>query len=146
VLALNTLPTTHSANLVGGGNYTVIAYGVVADPRFLVLTNNSFDGNVASTEVAVRFVNLMTSGESTFNIFTGTNMFGAPTYEDLRFGAWTAYTRTVAGTQTYIFTDQADEEIFRTAGQLNLRGDATYTIAVMPTSSGGFQLLPITGC
>jgi hypothetical protein len=147
VLALaGSVPATYTANLAGGGNYTVIAYGVAAEPHFLVLTNNSFDGNVAPTEVAVRFANLVPSGENTFNIFTGANMFGDPTYEDVTLGVWTAYTRTSAGTQTYIFTDAQNEEIFRTNGQLNLQGDATYTIAVLPRASGGFQLLPITGC
>jgi hypothetical protein len=140
------VPATYSANLAGGGNYTVIAYGVAAEPHFLVLTNNSFDGNVASSEVAVRFLNLVASGENTFNIFTGANMFGDPTYEDVRLGVWTPYTRTAAGAQTYIFTDAENEEIFRTTGQLNLQGDATYTIAVLPRASGGFQLMPITGC
>ena len=140
------LLTTQSANLAGGGDYTVIATGTAANPQFLVLSNNSFDGNVGSTQTAVRFVNLMTSGQRTFNIFTGSNMFGDPTYSDLTFGSWTPYTRMGAGGQTYIFTNPNDEEIFRTTGQLNLEGGETYTIAVMPTATGGFLLMPITGC
>ena len=144
--AAGSLLTTQSANLAAGGNYTVIATGAAADPQFLVLSNNSFDGNVGSTQTAVRFVNLMTSGQRTFNIFTGANMFGDPTYSDLTFGSWTPYTKMGAGGQTYIFTNPDDEEIFRTTGQLNLEGGETYTIAVMPTATGGFLLMPITGC
>jgi hypothetical protein len=143
--AAGSVLTEQSAQLAPGGDYTIIATGNAADPQFLVLSNNSFDGNLNSAQTAVRFANLMTSGQSTFNVFTGSNMFGEPTYMDLKFGAWTAYTKMAAGAQTYIFTDPDAEEIFRSQG-LNLEGGKTYTIAVMPTASGGFQLLAITGC
>jgi hypothetical protein len=138
--------TTQVAALAAGGNYTVIAMGSAADPQFLVLRNDSFDGNVGSTETAVRFANLMTSGQRTFNIFTGSNMFGDPTYSNVTFGFWTTYTKMAAGPQTFIFTNPDAQEIFRTSGQLSLQARGIYTIAVMPTASGGFQLLPVAGC
>jgi hypothetical protein len=139
--------TTQSVALAAGGNYTVIAMGNAADPQFLVLRNDSFDGNVGSTETAVRFANLMSSGERTFNIFTGSNLFGDPTYANVTFGFWTTYTKMAAGPQTYIFTNSDAQEIFRTtSGQVSLQARGIYTIAVMPTASGGFHLLPIAGC
>jgi hypothetical protein len=144
--AARVLVTTQSADLAAGGDYTVIATGTAADPQFLILSNNSFDGSLNDAQAAVRFVNLMTSGQSRFNIFTGANMFGEPTYTGLTFGSWTAYTKLGAGGQTYIFTGPDDQEIFRTSGQLSLQGGGIYTIAVLPTASGGFQLIPITGC
>ena len=142
----NTSLTTQAVNLVAGGHYTILAMGTAADPQFLVLNNDSFDGNVGSTETAVRFANVMSSGQSTFNIFTGANMFGDPTYSNVRFGFWTTYTKMAAGPQTFIFTNADAQEIFRTSGQLSLQARGIYTIAVMPTASGGFQLLPIAGC
>jgi hypothetical protein len=137
---------TRGTNLAAGGNYTVIATGTSDDPQFIVLSNNSFDANLNSNQAAVRFINLMATRAGTFNIFTGANMFGEPTYADLGFAASTSYTVNAAGAQTFIFTNEDDEEIFRTSGQLDLQGGAAYTIAVMPAADGGFRLLPVTAC
>lgn len=148
VAAAGSASSPHTANLAAGGNYTIIASGSAEDPQFIVLGNNSFDGNLASTQAAIRFVNLMPTidGEfSTFNVFTGPYMFGGPTNRDVRYGASTVYSTTAAGQQTFIFTDAENQEIFRSTG-LNLQGGAVYTIAVLPTASGGFQLMAIGSC
>ena len=140
--------TTATANLAMGGNYTILATGTSEDPHFIVLGNNTFDGNLASTQAAIRFVNLMPTmdGETnTLNVFTGPYMFGGPTYRDVSFGSSTTFSTTAAGGQTFIFTDIENQEIFRSTG-LNLEGGKVYTIAVLPTASGGFQLMAIGGC
>ena len=54
--------TPVTENLVAGSDYTVIAYGVVADPQYLVIPDTSLPGVVPGDQVVYKIIDASTKG------------------------------------------------------------------------------------
>ena len=140
----------NNQSIVANGNYTVVATGSVASPT-LFLLDNKFTGSLSSNQAAVRFVNLapgVSEGASTFTVLSGT-IGSTPTTvfaTDIAVGAPTAFSGATGGANSFTVLTNHDVVISGNAATLNFEAGTVNTIAIVPNTSGGFQLINIPRC
>jgi hypothetical protein len=139
------LATLANQTVTDGGNYTVAAMGSAASPQ-LFLIDNTFSGTLTPNEAAVRFVNL-TAGTNNFAVFSG--VFGLDaTFLAQNFapGAPTMFRSLTSGSQKFSMLRNLQEPPAIPQATFNLQAGSVNTIAIVPTTTGGFQMINLPSC
>jgi hypothetical protein len=147
-LSGNALATLNDQSIADGGNFTVAATGPAPSPT-LFLLDNDFSGSVGTNQAAVRFVNLAPgtgTTPNTFVVFPGTlGAGGTLTANNIAVGSPTTFTL-ASGSNAFTILNGHDIVISGSAATLNLQGGTVNTIAIVPNTSGGFQLINLPRC
>jgi hypothetical protein len=149
-LSGNALATLNNRTIIDGGNYTVVATGSAASPMMFML-DNAFSDTLATNQAAVRFVNYAPGTDSianTYVVYKGAIGMGTIVGLSIAVGAPTAFNTVTNGSHQYSVLKLPGHIIAveGTAGLLDLQAGSVNTIAIVPTSSGGFQLINLKGC
>lgn len=150
-LSGSALATLGGQSITDGGSYTVVAAGSAASPT-LYLLDNTYSGTLAGNQAAVRFVNLAPGTATTpnnFAVFLGN--FGTTSTlhaANPAVGAPTTFTTVASGSNTFsvIRNHEVPPAISGAPGTLNLPAGSVNTIAIVPTTSGGVQLVNLPRC
>lgn len=148
-LSGSALTTLGSQSVTAGGNYTLASTGSATSPTLFLLDNN-FSGSMATNEAAVRFVNLAPGTEATANTFTvlkGVLGQGHTLVQSsIAVGSPTTFNAVTSGANVYTILKAHETVISGGAATLNLQPGTVNTVAIVPTTSGGFQLINIQRC
>lgn len=146
------LATLSDQSITEAGNFTVAATGSAASPAVFVLSNDFSASTLASTQAAVRFVNLAPgTGENPniFNVLTG-DIGSGPTAvfaTQLAAGAPSAFRAVASGSSAYSILLGHSVAVTGSAATLDLQAGTVNTIAIVPDpASGSFQLINIPRC
>jgi hypothetical protein len=143
------LATLNNQNVTANGNYAVVATGSAASPMLFTL-DNTFSGTLGANQAAVRFVNLAPGSGSTpnaFVVFIGViGAGGTLTATDIAVGAPTIFNAVTSGSNAFTILNGHDIVISGSAATLNLQAGTVNTIAIVPDTSGGFQLINLPRC
>ncbi|CAA9339365.1 MAG: hypothetical protein AVDCRST_MAG68-2869 [uncultured Gemmatimonadetes bacterium] len=149
-LSGSALATLDNQSIPEGGNFTVAASGSAASPT-LFLLDNSFSGSLAANQAAIRFVNLAPgtgTTANTFVVFSGA--FGSSEQTlvaaNMAAGAPTAYRIATSGASTFSLLRNPGHNVVIPSTELTLQAGTVNTFAIVPTTSGGFQLINIPRC
>lgn len=148
-LSGSALATLNGQSVTDGGNLTMVAAGSATSPT-LFLFDNNFSGSLTTNETAVRFVNLAPGADATANTFTvlkgvlgqGHTVL-APS---IAVGAPTTFSTVTSGSNVYTILKAHEVVISGGAATLNLEAGTANTVAIVPNTSGGFQLINIPRC
>ena len=143
----NALATLNSQSVTAGGNYTLVANGSATSPTLFLLDNN-FSGSVGTNQAAFRFVNFAPGTANTFNVLAGTIGSGPTTViaTDLTVGSPTTFNTVTSGSNAFTILNGHEIAITGSAATLNLQGGTVNTLAIVPNTSGGFQLINLPRC
>ena len=148
-LSGNALTTLDNQGITAGGNYIVAATGSAPSPTLFMLDNN-FAGTLAASEAAVRFVNLAPATGTALNNFTvlkGVLGQGHTLVQgNIAVGAPTAFTAVTSGSNVYTILRGHETVISGSAATLNLQAGTVNTVAIVPNTSGGVQLVNVPRC
>ena len=146
-LSGNALTTLDNQSVTAGGNFTMAAAGPAASPTLFLLDNN-FSGSLGSNQAAVRFVSLAPgAGTPNTNFFVMKGAFGAPIiHENMAMGQATMFNTVTSGSHQYTITRGHQSVISGSDATLNFQAGTVNTIAIVPKTSGGFQLINIPRC
>ncbi|MES2521443.1 MAG: DUF4397 domain-containing protein [Gemmatimonadota bacterium] len=142
------LATLNDQSITAGGSYTVMATGSAASPRLFML-DNKFSGTLATSQAAVRLVNLAPGTGTTPNTFVawaGGIGAGAPVAIDMEVGAATTYRTVTSGANTFALLQNPGHIIASPGTAVTLQAGTVNTLAIVPTTSGGVQLVVVPGC
>jgi hypothetical protein len=148
-LSGSALSTLNNQGITDGGNYTMVATGSAASPQ-LYLLDNSFSGSLGTSQAAVRFVNLA-PGPATlpdvFYVFTSWPPVeeGALFAANVMVGSPTPFKTMASGTTSFSIIIGHQLETLSTT-PVNVQAGTVNTIAIVPSSSGGHQLVEIPRC
>ena len=129
----------------------MVATGSAASPT-LFLLDDSYSGTLASNQAAVRFVNLAPGTGATpnnFAVFLGTFGAGGTLHAaNPAAGAPTTFTTVTSGPNVFsvLMNHEVPPAILVRPGTLNLQAGSVNTIAIVPTASGGIQLVNLPRC
>ena len=143
------ISTLNNQTIKEGGNYTMVATGSAASPQ-LYLLDNEFPSTLASTQAAVRFVNLAPGPATLPNIFYVFTTWppvtdGALFEASLLVGAPSAFRAVASGSKSFTTIIGHQMETVNT-NSVNLQAGTVNTIAIVPNPSGGHQLITIPRC
>ena len=146
-LSGSVLATLNNQSMTSGGNYSVAAAGPAATPT-LYLLNNNFSGSLTSSQAAVRFVNLSLAAANPFNVLSGTVGSGTTTVvaTNITAGSASPYITVTSGAIPFSILHGQEVVITGTPGTLNLPAGSISTVAILPSASGGYQLVNIPRC
>ena len=110
--------------------------------------DNSISGSLGTNQAAVRFVNLAPgTANPFFTVFTGVlGAGGTITTTWIAAGAPTTFNTVTSGSNAFTILSGHDIVIARSAATLNLQGGSVNTLAMIPNTSGGFQLINLPRC
>jgi len=137
-------------NIAAGGTYTVVATGSASSPA-LFLLDDAFAGPLPPNQAAIRFVNLAPGTGTPANNFTvlkGT-LGSGPTQlvePNIVVGAPTPFAMVASGANDYTVLKGHETVVTGSAAALFLAAGGVNTAAIIPTASGGFQLINIPRC
>ena len=142
------LSTLNDLNLPVGGNYTVAAAGSRTSPT-LFLLDNDFTDSLASNQAAVRFVNYAPGPNQppyVYNAFTSwPPVEGSLFASNILFGSPTPFKIVASGPAS--FSVILGHEIpTLTTISVELKAGTANTIAIVPSASGGIQLVHLPRC
>jgi hypothetical protein len=146
-LSSSALATLNNQTLAAGGNYTVLSGGNVLHPSVVLLDNNA--GTVATSQAAVRFVNLAASAEFPFTVLKGTAGSGATTVvqNDIAFRGATAFSTVSSGANAYTIMSNNQAVITGNDATLNLQGGTVNTVVIVRNATTDkFQLISVPSC
>ena len=144
----NALVTLNNQTVAANGNYTFVATGSAASPQ-LYLLDNSFAGSMSSNQAAVRFLNLAPGPNTIPNIFGvfagGLPPAGTIIQLNMLVGAPTEFKTVTSGPNafTYLIGHQLET---LTDVTVNLQAGTVNTLAIVPKTSGGYELINIPRC
>jgi len=145
-LSGNALATLNSRSITAGGNYTVVATGSATSPT-LFLLDNTISGSLGTNQAAVRFVNLAPGTANPFTVFTGVlGAGGTMIATDIAVGSPTTFNTVTSGSNAFTILNGHDIVISGSAATLNLSGGSVNTLAIVPNTSDGFQLINLPRC
>lgn len=148
-LSGSALATLNNQTVTDGGNYTVAAAGSAASPALFLLDNN-FAGTLATDQAAVRFVNLAPGTGTTANNYTvlkGVLGQGHTVVQaNITVGSPTTFSSVTSGSNVYTILKGHETIISGGAATLNLGAGTVNTVAIVPNTSGGLQLINIPRC
>ena len=148
-LAGDALMTLNNQTIVAGGNYTMVATGSAASPQ-LYLIDNRYSGSVGSNQAAVRFLNLAPGPNPVPNIFSVFKEWppvtdGSVVAPGLLVGTPSNFKLTASGAVTYWFLIGHEMETLA-SNAVTLPAGSANTFAIVPKTSGGYQLIDIPQC
>jgi hypothetical protein len=143
------ISTLNNQSIKAGGDYTMVATGSAASPQLYLLDNNS-SASLGANQAAVRFVNLSPGPASLpyiFYVFTSWPPVqdGALFEASLLVGSPSAFRPVASGTTSFTTIIGHAMETVNT-NPVNLQAGSVNTIAIVPNSSGGHQLITIPRC
>jgi len=146
-LSGNALVTLNDQNITAGGDFTMVATGSAASPQLYLLDNN-FSGTLGSNQAAVRFVNLAPGAPLPFNVLRGTLGSGPTSVvgTQLAVGAPTTFSAVTSGSNAYTVLQGHNTAVSGSAATLNLQAGTVNTVAIVPNTSGGYQLINLPRC
>jgi len=145
-LSGSALATLNGQSITDGGNFTVVATGSAPSPTLFLLDNN-FPGSLGTNQAAVRFVNLAPGAANPFTVFTGVlGAGGTLTATDIAVGSPTTFSTVASGSNAFTILHGHDIVVAGNAATLNLQGSSVNTLAIVPTASGGFELINLPRC
>ena len=145
-LSGNALATLNSQSITPGGNYTVVATGSAPSPT-LFLLDNTISGSLGTNQAAVRFVNLAPGTANPFTVFNGVlGAGGTMIATDIAVGSPTTFNTMASGSNAFTILNGHDIVVSGNAATLNLQGGSVNTLAIVPNTSGGFQLINLPRC
>jgi hypothetical protein len=148
-LSGNALATLNDQSITDRGNFTVAAAGS-APSSTLFLLDNDFSRSVGTNRAAVRFVNVAPgtgTTPNTFVVFTGTlGAGGTLTANNIGVGSPTTFNTLASGSNAFTILNGHDIAISGSAATLNSQGGTVNTIAIVPNTSGSFQLINLPRC
>ena len=145
-LAGDALATLDDQAMTAGGKFTVVAAGPAASPA-LFLLDDTYAGSLASNQAAVRFVNLSPEAPLLFNVFTGVlGAGGTMMAPSIEVGAPTAFKAVTSGSNAFTILNGHNVVIEGAAATLTLQAGTVNTVAIVPNTSGGYQLVTIPRC
>lgn len=145
-LSGNALATLSNQSMTVGGNFAVVAMGSATSPT-LFLLDNTFAGSLGTNQTAVRFVNLAPGTANPFTVFTGVlGAGGTITASNIAVGSPTTFNTVASGSNAFTVLNGHDIVISGGAATLNLQGGTVNTIAIVPNTSDGFQLINLPRC
>ena len=144
----NALATLNNRILTDGGKYTVVATGSATSPTLYVLEDD-FSGSLGATQAAVRFVNLAGgtgTPANTFNTYLGT--YGGIHAEllgtNIAVGSPTTFRSVTSGPN--VFSVLQGDNVVITGSTATLQAGSVNTLAIVPKTSGGYELINIPRC
>ena len=143
----NALATLENQSITEGGNYTVAAMGSATSPQ-LFLFANTFSGTLGTNQAAVRFVNLVPGAATpSNNFFVIKGAFGGPmVHSNIAPGVATTFEIVSSGANAYTITRGHQTVISGSDATIDLSAGTINTMAIVPNTSGGFQLINIPRC
>jgi hypothetical protein len=146
-LSGTTLATLANQSIVDGGNYTVVATGNGVHALVFMLDNN-FAGTLGSNQAAIRFVSFAPQSPTAFNVLNGTIETGPTTVfaTNLALGVPTEFKTVSSGSNPFTILQGHDIAISGSPATFTLQGGSVNTIAIVPNTSGDFQLISIPRC
>ncbi len=140
------LATLNAQSITAGGNFTVVATGTATSPTLFLLDNN-YPGALGTNQAAVRFVNLAPGTANPFTAFTGVlGSGGTLTVTNFAVGAPTTFNTVASGANAFTILNGHDIVVSGSAATLTLQGGTVNTLAIVPNTSGGFQLINLPRC
>ena len=145
------LATLNSQTVVEGGNYIVVAAGSATSPQ-MFLIDNSFSGTLGTNQAAVRFVNLApATPENPKNFVVYLSALGpnvSPDAINIAVGEPTTFKAVSSGSNefTVLKTPGHVIEVSGSEATFNLQAGSVNTLAIVPNSSGGHQLIHLPRC
>ena len=140
------LATLNNQSITAGGDYTVVATGSASTPT-LFLLDNRISGSLGADQSAVRFVNLAPGTEAPFTVFTGViGAGGTLTASNIVVGSPTTFNTMTSGSNAFTILNGHDIVISGNAATLDLQGGSVNTVAIVPNTSDGFQLINLLRC
>jgi hypothetical protein len=148
-LSGNALATLNNQAVAAGGNYTMVATGSAASPQ-LYLIDNRFAGALGSNQAAVRFLNLAPGPNPIPNIFAVFNAWppltdGAVVAPGVLVGTPSEFKIMASGPITFSFLIGHQIETLE-SNAVTLQAGTVNTFAIVPKTSGGYQLINIPQC
>jgi hypothetical protein len=147
-LAGNALATLNNQTIAAGGNYTMVATGSAASPQ-LYLLDNSFTGSMSGNQAVVRFVNLAPGPNTLPNIFNvfagGLPPAGTIIQLGLLVGSPTEFRTVSSGANAFTFLIGHQFETLVDV-TVDLQAGTVNTLAIVPKTSGGYELTNIPRC
>jgi hypothetical protein len=145
-LSGNALATLNTQSITAGGNYTVVAAGSATTPT-LFLLDNSVSGSLGTSQAAVRFVNLAPGAANPFTVFAGVLGAGAMIIATEIAGRLTNDIQHHGERLQCIHDPEWPRHCrFGYRSDARLAGGSVNTLAIVPTTSGGFQLTNLPRC
>jgi hypothetical protein len=149
-LSGNTLASLDNQTLTAGGSYTVVATGSATNPALFIF-DNKLAWSLGATEAAVRFVNLAAGTDTvpnTYVVYKGPVGLGTIIGSNIAFGAATGFTIVQGGSNQFSVLKLPGHVIAveGSAGVLDLSAGTVNTVAILPNSSGGLQLVNVSKC
>jgi|SRR6185503_579634 len=143
------LATLSDQGITDGRDLMVVATGSAASPQ-LFLFDNNFSGQLGANQVAVRFVNLApgTDAGNTYVAFKGAVGLTPPIALNIAVGAPTPFLTMESGSNEFSILKLPGHLVVieGTAGTLNLQARTFNTLAILPNSSDGFELVNLPRC
>ncbi len=143
------LATLSSQGIAAAGSYTVAAAGSATSPTLFLLDSN-FAGALAANEAAVRFVNLAPATDTapnTFTVLKGVLGQGHTLVQsNIAVGSPTTFNAVASGSSVYTILKGHETAISGSAATINVQAGTVTTVAIVPSTSGGFQLISIPRC
>ena len=148
-LSGNALATLNNQTVAAGGNYTMVATGSAASPQ-LYLIDNRFSPSLGSNQASVRFLNLAPGPNPVPNIFAVFNNWPPLTGDEVvtagaLVGTPSEFKTVASGALTFWFLIGHQIETLE-SNAVTLQAGSVNTFAIVPKTSGGFQLMNIPQC
>jgi len=145
----NALATLNNQTIAAGGNYTMVATGSAASPQ-LYLIDNNFSGSLGTNQAAVRFLNLAPGPNTLPNIFYVFSAWppvadGALIAPSVLVGTPSEFKTMPSGAATFSFLIGHQLETLE-SNPFTLQAGSVNTFAIVPKTSGGFELIKIARC
>lgn len=148
-LSGNALATLSAQTVTARGNFTVAATGSATTSPKLFMLDNNFSGSLGTNQAAVRFVNLAPGSGTTANTFNGyLGTYGGIHAQliatNIPVGSSTEFTIVPSG--PHVFSILQGQNVVILGSTATLQAGTVNTIAIVPNTSGGFQLISIPRC
>lgn len=149
-LSGNPIVTSNSESIAAGGSYTVLATGSAASPSLFVYAN-TLSSELSASQAGLRFANFVpNSGTAVYNyvFYRGPIAGGAsPLALNVPFGGISTFTLVPSGATTFSVLQVPGHNIIIDGGSpATLQGGSVNTMALVPTASGGVQLIHLPRC
>ena len=145
-LSGNALASLNDQSITAGGDYTVVATGSATSPT-LFLLDNTISASLGTNQAAVRFVNLAPGTANPFTVFAGVlGAGGTMIATNIAVGSPTTFNTVASGSNAFTILNGHDIVVSGNAATLNLQGGSVNTLAIVPNTSGGFQLINLPRC
>ena len=149
-LSGSALVTSNNETIVAGGSYTVVATGSAANPSLFVFSN-TLSSELGTNQAGLRFANFApNTGTTVYNyvFYRGAITGGvSPLAINVPFGGISTFSIVPSGATTFsVLQVPGHTVVMDGTSSATLQGGSVNTMALVPTASGGFQLMHLPRC